>query len=187
MVPWVRRSWALHGHPSTLLEARGKREKIFLAGALWWQSGHPELHWLSQTLLNTYYDSECMATFVEGLLTEVAGKWVLVWDDGPIHRGGPIRKLLAGQAPGLSLEPPYAPHLNPVAFAWSWIKLGRLCNFVPRNIHQVYPKMGMRCSLRPKRERVGEDRSAKSVTLITLDSAQGNVLFGRRRSQNVSG
>lgn len=140
MAPLVRRSWALRGHPSTLLEARGKREKISLAGALWWQSGHPELHWFSQTLLNTYYDSECIAAFVEGLLAEVAGKLVLVWDGGPIHRGGPIRKLLAGQAPGLSLEPlpPYAPHLNPVEFAWSWIKFGRLCNFVPRNIHLLH-------------------------------------------------
>jgi len=39
----------------------------------------------------------------------------------------------------LSLEkfPPYAPILNPVEPAWSWLKYWRLCNFAPHDAHHL--------------------------------------------------
>jgi transposase len=73
---------------------------------------------------------------VQALLEEVGGRLFLVWDGGPIHGGSVIDNLVASQEGRLTLEPlpPYAPELNPVEPAWSWLKYGRLCNFVPPNM-----------------------------------------------------
>lgn len=33
--------------------------------------------------------------------------------------------------------PAYSPHLNPVEVVWSWLKYGRLANFVPGGITEL--------------------------------------------------
>lgn len=140
MTPLVRRTWGLRGQTPPLPQQLGKREKVSVAAALWMPPGRERLHWFSQTLVNAYFDNECVAVFVQGLLAEVGERLVLVWDGGPMHQGGPIQDLLAEQADCLTLElfPPYAPELNPVEPAWSWLKYGRLCNFAPRNAEDLH-------------------------------------------------
>lgn len=56
-----------------------------------------------------------------------------------MHRGNPIHELVASHQGRLILEPlpPYAPELNPVESAWSWLKYGRLCNFEPRDLEHL--------------------------------------------------
>lgn len=140
MAPVLRRTWAPRGQTPVLRVPMGKREKVSVAGALWLPPQRDRLAWFSQTLVNSYYDSHCIALFVQALLSEVDAPLVLVWDGGPIHRGEPIHQLVASQQGRLSLEllPPYAPELNPVEAAWSWLKYGRLCNFLPRNIEHLH-------------------------------------------------
>lgn len=98
------------------------------------------LEWSFQTLVNDYFAKEQVARFVEGLLKEVGGRLVLVWDGGPIHRGESLRGLLAKEAGRLSLEtlPPYAPELNPVEPVWGWLKYSRLCNFAPHDAQELH-------------------------------------------------
>jgi transposase len=59
---------------------------------------------------------------------------LVVWDGGPIHRGAPVRELLASLALGrrLWLErlPGYAPELNPVEWLWQHLKHVELRNVV---------------------------------------------------------
>ncbi len=140
MTPLVRRSWGLRGHTPDQPQQLGRREKVSVAGVVWLPPRREHLHWFSQTLLNAYFDNECVAAFVESFLTEVGYRVVLIWDGGPMHRGGPIPALLAAQAGRLTLEllPPYAPELNPVEPAWSWLKYGRLCNFAPRSVEHLH-------------------------------------------------
>jgi transposase len=140
MTPLVRRTWAPRGQTPVLVQKMGKREKVSIAGALWLPPNRDRLEWFSQTLVNAYYDNQCVTVFLELLLAEVGGRLVLIWDGGPMHRGEPIQELLAAQAHRLSLEPlpPYAPELNPVEPAWSWLKYGRLCNFSPKNVQQLH-------------------------------------------------
>lgn len=56
-----------------------------------------------------------------------------------MHKGEPIKALLAEAAGRLSLErlPPYAPMLNSIESLWSWLKYGRLCNFAARDAHHL--------------------------------------------------
>jgi transposase len=143
MTPLVRRTWAPRGQTPVLVQKMGKRQKVSIAGALWLPPQRDHLHWFSQTLVDSYYDTQCVVVFLELLLAEVGGPLVLVWDGGPIHRGEPIQELLAANAHRLTLEPlpPYAPELNPVEAAWSWLKYGRLCNFAPSDVEQLHSEV----------------------------------------------
>jgi putative transposase len=63
---------------------------------------------------------------------------IVIWDRGTMHRGRPMRTLLA-RHPQLSVEwlPPYAPDLNPVEGLWSYEKYDRRANFVPETLDQL--------------------------------------------------
>jgi DDE superfamily endonuclease len=55
--------------------------------------------------------------FLRHLLTHLPGKLLVIWDGAPIHRGQPVKALLAAGATGrLRLEqlPGSAPDLNPL-------------------------------------------------------------------------
>jgi transposase len=74
-----------------------------------------------------------VAAFLEAMLKDLAGRFVVIWDSGPMQKGDPIRDLTGQFAGRLDLErlPPYAPMLNPVESLWSWLKWERLSNLGP--------------------------------------------------------
>ena len=69
----------------------------------------------------------------------LAGRVVVVWAGGPMHKGDPIRDLTSHFADRLDLErlPPYAPMLNPVEPLWSWLKWGRFSNLAPKDATEL--------------------------------------------------
>jgi putative transposase len=135
MAPLVRRTWAPRGHPPDLAQKVGRREKVSVAAALWLSPRRDRLGLFSRTLVKGYFDNWYSAAFLEALLKELAGRVVVVWDGGSVHKGDPIAQLQDVMADRLSLEkfPPHTPELDPVEPVWSWLKYGRLCNFAPRD------------------------------------------------------
>src|SRR5512135_2924612 len=93
----------------------------------------------SHTLANGYFDNWYVTAFLEAMLQELTGRFVVVWDGGRMHKGDPIRALVDHFADRLALEklPPYAPMLNPVESLWSWLKWERLSNFGPQDAHEL--------------------------------------------------
>jgi transposase len=76
--------------------------------------------------------SHC-AGFLARLLHEHGGRWLVIWDGSPIHRGRQVRGFLAaGGARHVWLErlPAYAPELNPVEGLWQHLKHVELRNVV---------------------------------------------------------
>jgi transposase len=63
------------------------------------------------------------ALFLRHLLNQIRGHVIVVWDNGPIHRGDPIQELLV-HTRRLHLEsfPSYAPELNPDEGVWNHLK-----------------------------------------------------------------
>ncbi len=143
LTPLTRRTWALVGHTPVQDQRMDKREKVSVAGAIWLPPQRDHLGWFSHTLVNAYYDNEAVAVFVEGLLAAVGERLVLLWDGGPMHKGEPIRQLLAKHRGVLTLEslPPYAPEVSPIEPAWSWLKYGRLSNFAPRDVAHLHSEV----------------------------------------------
>jgi hypothetical protein len=135
MAPLVRRSLAPRGHPSVLLEKATHHEKVSVAASLWLAPGLDRLGLCFQTLPNDYFDNQYSALFLEALIQELGEQVIVVWDSGPMHKGGPIRQVLECWSDQLSLEPlpAHAPQLNPVEQVWTWLKYSRLCNFAPQD------------------------------------------------------
>jgi transposase len=134
MAPLVRRTWAPRGQTPDLDQC-GTRQKVSVAAALWLSPRRERLGLYFQTLPDGYFDNWYVAAFLEAMLHDLPGRFVVVWDGGPMHRGDPIRQLTSHFADRLSLEdlPPWAPTLNPVDTLWGWLKYDQLCNFAPRD------------------------------------------------------
>ena len=139
MAPLARRTWAPRGQAPGLVQKSGTREKVSVAAAVWLSPRRDRLGLYWHTLANGYFDSWPMAAFLEAMLADLAGRFVVVWDGGPMHKGDPIRDLIGHFADRLDLErlPPYAPMLNPVEPLWGWLKWGRLSNFAPKDAAEI--------------------------------------------------
>jgi hypothetical protein len=135
MAPLVRRSWAPRGHPPELPQSGAHRQKVSVAAALWLSPRRDQLGLYFRTLPNGYFENWSVAAFLEAMMGELAGRFVVVWDGGTMHKGDPIRQLTTCFADRLSLEalPPWAPMLNPVEPLWGWLKYDQLCNFAPQD------------------------------------------------------
>jgi hypothetical protein len=73
------------------------------------------------------------------MLRDLSGRFVVVWDGGPMYKGEPIVALESQFADRLSVEQlsPWAPMLNPVEPLWSWLKCERLSNFAAHDVSEV--------------------------------------------------
>jgi hypothetical protein len=138
MAPLVRRTWAPRGRTPDLDQC-GSRQKVSVAAALWLSPRRERLGLYFQTLPDGYFDNWYVAAFLEAMLHELPGRFVVVWDGGTMHRGDPMRQLTSHFADRLGLEdlPPWAPTLNPVDTLWGRLKSDRLCNFAPRDAIQL--------------------------------------------------
>jgi transposase len=136
--PLVRRSWAPVGRTPVVGGDGGHRKKVSVIGAV---SVSPVAHRLGlyfATEVDGYYTAEKVVGFLRHLLLHLRGKVVVIWDGGPNHNGPVIRAFLRRNR-RLRLErlPAYAPDLNPVEAVWSWLKWGRLANFVPDDLTEL--------------------------------------------------
>ena len=140
MAPLLRRTWAPKGKTPVLRQQGAHRQKVSLCAALWLSPDRQKLGLFSRSLVNGYFDNVRVAAFLEALLAKLKDQRLIVlWDGGTMHKGAPIRALLARHARRLTLErlPAYAPMLNPVEALWSWLKYGRLANFAPHDAREL--------------------------------------------------
>jgi transposase len=112
----------------------------------WVQRGEPALVDSSSPRMGekaTYYSAVCLETgevhsmavdgntnavtsveFLKSLKEKYPGVLIVIWDNGPAHRGEIIRTYLS--TPGLQLRlvalPPYSPDFNPDEAIWQWIR-----------------------------------------------------------------
>jgi transposase len=116
----------------------GHRTKVSVIGAVTVSPAAHRLGFYFATEVDGYYTAEKVVAFLRHLLTHLRGKVVVIWDGGPNHKGPVIREFLKKNK-RLRLErlPAYAPDLNPVEAVWSWLKWGRLANFVPDDLTEL--------------------------------------------------
>jgi transposase len=135
MSPPLRRTRAPRGRTPLLVQAGAHRERASVAAALWLSPRRDHLGLYFHTSADGYFDDRHMTAFLEAMPRDLSGRFVVVWDGGPMHEGEPIRAPEAQFADRLSLErsPPFAPVLDPVEALWSWLKYSRLNDFAPRD------------------------------------------------------
>jgi putative transposase len=138
MSPLVRRTLAPRGKTPVLKINGSHHDRVSVTAALTIspRRGRLGLYW--QSYPKEFVNSARAAEFLRYLLRRVPGALTVVWDGGPMHKGDPIREVLA-EHPRLRLErlPPYAPELNPVEYLWEHLKHGKLPNFTPDDVFQL--------------------------------------------------
>jgi hypothetical protein len=134
MAPLVRRTQAPRGKTPVLKQKAACREKVSVIAALTLAPRRNRLGLYFRTRPKGYFDSEAVAGFLRELLRHLRGKVIVIWDNGSMHKGDPVRAVLRA-FPRLTLErlPPYAPDLNPVEWLWSYLKYGEMANFAPKD------------------------------------------------------
>jgi transposase len=139
MAPLLHRSWALRGQPPKSKYKAGHREKVSVAGVLWLSPEWDHLGLGYQTLVNGYFTNVEVAALLGGIVPTLDSPAIVLWDSGTMHKGPPIRELVEEFQGRLDIEPlpAHAPRLMPVEFVWRWLKYGRLCNFTPKDAHDL--------------------------------------------------
>ena len=139
MGPLLRRTWSPKGRTPAIPQGGAHRQKVSVAAAVWLSPRRDRLGLYFHTLADGYFNNWYVTAFIEAMLRDLAGRFVVVWDGGPMHKGEPIRALEEQFADRLSLErlPPWAPMLNPVEPLWSGLKWERLSNFAAHDVRAL--------------------------------------------------
>jgi len=76
--------------------------------------------------------------FLRDLQRHLRGDIVLLWDNLGAHHSAAMQDYLASH-PRLIAEflPPYAPELNAIEYAWSYLKMNPLANLAPDNTDEL--------------------------------------------------
>ena len=80
------------------------------------------------------FDSGAVADFLGELLRPLRGEAIVIWGNGNMPQGEPLRAVLRGfprRQP--ERQPPSAPDLNPVEGRWSDPKDGERAHYAPRD------------------------------------------------------
>ncbi len=136
--PLVRRTWAKRGR-TPVLQAWGRyRQKVSVIGAV---SISPLTHRLGlyfATDPKEHFNGVRVVKFLRDLLRHLRGKVIVVWDGNTNHRSVAVREFLRrNKRLWLERLPGYAPELNPVEAVWSWLKYGKLAQFVPESVEEL--------------------------------------------------
>jgi transposase len=79
--------------------------------------------------------------FLDHLLRQRSGAWLVIWDGSPIHRRGAVKDFIEGVgAKTLVVEalPSYAPDLNPVEWMWKQLKQVELRNRTCMDLEELH-------------------------------------------------
>ena len=116
----LRSEWVLRGVPA-LVDSSSPRlgEKATYYSAICLETGEVEALPIEG---NT--NAETSAAFLKVLRKKYAGPLIVIWDNGPAHRGEAIRTYLT--TPNLQLRlvalPAYSPDFNPDEAIWEWVR-----------------------------------------------------------------
>jgi transposase len=169
MAPLVRRSLAPAGQTPVLKQKASHRDRVSLTAALSISPVRQRLGLRFRTFEREYVNNQRAADFLRALLHDLRGRVIVVWDRGNMHRGDPIRELLA-RYPRLELHwlPPYAPELNPVEHLWNHLKYVHFSNYAPTNTTELNLRVHRR--LRAICRKTDQLQSFLNASNLTFDS-----------------
>ena len=117
----LRGKWVLRGRAGFggLYQSSVGREGLLLLGSLSWRAGEVEAMEIAGNST-----AETSTAFLQQLREKHPGPLVVIWDNGPAHRGEAIRSHLA--TPDLHLRlvalPAYSPDFNADEAVWDWAR-----------------------------------------------------------------
>jgi transposase len=116
----LRAKWVLRGQPA-LVDSTSPRlgEKVSYYSGVCLETGDVEVMPVTDTCT-----AETSVMFLQQLRQNHAAPLIVIWDNGPAHRGDAIRTYLG--TPGLNLRlvplPAYSPDFNADEAIWDWVR-----------------------------------------------------------------
>ena len=149
LLPAAVRTYAPRGQTPILRVPLSRDHRSVISGI----TPEGELFLMAQERALTSAD---VARFLRHLLEIVPDPLLVIWDGGPIHRGPPVKALLAevGRA-RLQVEPrpAYAPDLNPDEGIWSYlqrVELRNVCCSSLQHLRQALREAAIRLCAKPE-------------------------------------
>jgi len=128
MAPLVRRSWAPAGQTPILCQRGAHHRKVSAIAALCIAPQRDAVRFYFRLHAVDISAAQVMP-FLAALDRELAAPWLLLWDRLNAHRARRTQDFLLLRGwPQPAYFPAYAPELNPVEYAWSWLKNNPLAN-----------------------------------------------------------
>ena len=128
MAPLVRRSWSPCGQTPILHHSGRHHRKVSAIAALCVAPSRDDARLYFRLYPDQNIDAELVIAFLQQLWQHLGG-FCLLWDRLQAHRARLTQAFLQ-QMPDIrsTYFPTYAPELNPVEYAWSWLKRNPMAN-----------------------------------------------------------
>jgi len=132
MTPLVRRTWAPRGQTPVFYQRGGSYQKVSCVGALAVSPARDRLRFYFRLHPDQNINADRALGFLRQLLRQVRGNLLVIWDGSGPHLARKVEAFLYCHL-RLYLEyfPPYAPELNPVEYAWGYLKQNPLAQHPP--------------------------------------------------------
>jgi transposase len=132
MTPLVRRTWAPRSQTPVFYQRGGSHQKVSCIGALAVPPARDRLHFYFRLHPNRNINTDGALDFLRQLLRQLRGNVLVIWDGSGPHLARKVEAFLYRHL-RLYLEyfPPYAPELNPVEYAWAYLKKNSLAQHPP--------------------------------------------------------
>lgn len=132
MAPLVCRTWAPRNQTPLFYQHGGSSQKVSCIGALAVPPTRNRLHFYFRLHPNQNINADRALGFRSPLLRQLRGNLLVIWDGSGPHLARQVELFLYRHL-RLYLEyfPPYAPDLNPVEYAWSYLKKNPLAHHPP--------------------------------------------------------
>jgi len=158
MAPVVRRTWSLRGRTPVLRQRGRFHGKVTVLGAICAKPGprrrHAQPRLYFRMLKEKNANAQSCVSFLRQLAGNIRGPIFVVWDRLGAHKSRAVMRFVA-RNPRIQLFnfPSYAPELNPIEYAWGYLKTNPLANHAPTELPQLFmaAKNGV-CRTRRKRD-----------------------------------
>ncbi|MGH7386961.1 MAG: transposase [Candidatus Methylomirabilales bacterium] len=135
MAPLVRRTWSPQGHTPILLHRTRAHQKVSVIAALCVPPSRDRVQLYFRLHPNRNITAVEVVAFLRQLRHQLGGPIVLLWDRLRAHRAVKVQTFLT---PPTRIHPvffpPYAPELNPIEYAWGYLKGNPLANWAPLDV-----------------------------------------------------
>ena len=129
MAPLLRRTWAPCGTTPLVYHRMGTHTKVSVIAALCIAPTRDRLHLYFRLYPDQNINQGRVRGFVQQLIRQLNAPMILIWDRLSAHRSHQVQDFIK-DTPNLQnvFLPPYAPEINPVEQAWSYLKMNPLAH-----------------------------------------------------------
>ena len=169
----LRAKWVLRGEPAFADSTSPK----FGEKATYYSGVCVETGEVDTMTVTEHCTAETSAAFLHQLHTKYSEQLIVIWDNGPAHRGPAMRAYLA--TPGLNLRlvplPAYSPNFNPDEAIWDWAREEVTANICFGTAAKVREQMdpffaGLAKRTTEVKQRCRKELQAKADALVVVAS-----------------